>query len=114
MQFLMKEGMQVYDAKDGLEHPSHLFLPLVCADGPAMTALDGGVGHSGALGCWLKCPFKGRHKPKGSHYYPALQRPNNYNVEGCSHVDQAPEGVAEWRSDQTTRDGYLKALAELL
>ncbi|KAF8068692.1 hypothetical protein FPV67DRAFT_1394298, partial [Lyophyllum atratum] len=30
---------------------------------------------------------KGRHKPGGPHYYPALLKPHNYDVPGCNHDD---------------------------
>src|SRR3954453_691362 len=30
---------------------------------------------------------KGRHKPGGTHYYPALLRPIEYTVAGCDHSD---------------------------
>jgi hypothetical protein len=29
----------------------------------------------------------GHHKEGGTHYYPALLKPNNYTVEGCDHPD---------------------------
>jgi hypothetical protein len=108
---LMKEGMSIFDADDGQKHDSRLFLPLACADGPAMTSLDGGVGHSGALGCRLKCPFKGRHKAGRAHYYPALQKPHDYDVLGCNHADQDPIDIAQWAPDH---QAYLHALKDLL
>lgn len=108
---LMKDGMNVYDAEDGQIYHSELYLPFACADGPAMTGLDGGVGHSGAHGCRLHCPFPSRHKDGGSHYYPATQLPDNYDVPGSDFPDQSLEDIADWNlSDQT----YLQDLAELL
>jgi hypothetical protein len=33
------------------------------------------------------CTLPGHHKEGGTHYYPALLKPNNYSVEGCDHPD---------------------------
>ncbi len=49
--------------------------------------LHGQVGHHGAFGCQEYCGLKGRHKPRGLHYYPALLKPLNYDLPGCSHDD---------------------------
>jgi hypothetical protein len=111
MACLMKEGMQIYDADEKVNHLSHLFLPLAGADGVALTALDGGVGHSGALGCRLKCPAKRRNKSGGSHYYPALQLPNHYNNPSSMHPDQDPAVLARYTPDHAA---YMQNLEELL
>ncbi len=55
--------------------------------GPGLTYLNGLTGYSGAFGCRLYCPVKGRRKDGGNHYYPAHSKPENYNVEGCNHED---------------------------
>ena len=52
-----------------------------------MTYLNGLTGHSGAFGCCLYCAVKGHRKDGGNHYYPALLKPNEYNVAGCNHDD---------------------------
>ena len=39
-----------------------VFIAINTADGPAMTYLNGLVGHHGKIGCCLYCPVPGRHK----------------------------------------------------
>jgi hypothetical protein len=84
---LQKEGLVIWDAAENREFKSHPYLLLATADGPGMTYLNGLVGHSGAYGCRLYCPMKGRHKPNTPIYYPALSLPRNYAVTGCDHDD---------------------------
>jgi len=84
---LMKEGLGIWDAYEDVVFLSYLFLYLGATDGPGMTYLNGLTGHSGAFGCRLYCPVKGRRKDGGNHYYPALLKPINYNVPGCDHND---------------------------
>jgi hypothetical protein len=84
---LMKEGLGIWDAVRNVVFTSRPFLYLGTADGPGMTYLNGLTGHSGAFGCRLYCAVKGRRKEGGNHYYPALLKPNDYNVAGCDHGD---------------------------
>ncbi|KAJ7182575.1 hypothetical protein C8R43DRAFT_827377, partial [Mycena crocata] len=63
------------------------FLLLGTADGPGLAMIDGLVGHTGAYGCRIFCPVKGRRKPGAGTYYPALLKPNDYTVSGCDHDD---------------------------
>ena len=84
---LQSEGLHIWDAFRDQRFISHLFLALNTADGPAMAYLNGLVGHHGKFGCRLYCPVPGRHKPNGSHYYPALMKPVNYVMPGCDHED---------------------------
>jgi len=84
---LQREGLKIWDATDGSIFTSHPFLAFVTADGPGMTYLNGLVGHHGRNGCRLSCPLVGRHKPGGTHYYPARLKPNNYTLSGCDHLD---------------------------
>ena len=88
---LMKEGLQIWDALENNIFRSNPFLHLGTADGPGMTYLNGLTGHSGAFGCRLYCPVKGRRKEHQNHYYPALRKPlGDYDVEGCNHNDIDP------------------------
>ena len=87
---LQKEGLAIWDASRDILFSSNPFFALGTADGPGITYLNGLVGHHGRTGCRLYCPLKGRHKPGGSHYYPALRKPLNYHVEGCDHDDVDP------------------------
>jgi hypothetical protein len=82
---LQKEGLSVWNPILKQVFQDNPFLALVAADGPAMAYLNGLVGHHGAFGCRLYCPVKGRQKEGGTHYYPALSKPANYTVEGCTH-----------------------------
>jgi hypothetical protein len=84
---LMKEGLGVWDASKNISFISDLFILLGLADGPGLTYLNGLTGHSGAFGCRLYCPVKGRRKEGGNHYYPALSKPENYSIEGSDHPD---------------------------
>jgi hypothetical protein len=112
MAALMKQGFNVRNAAlGGRVHPCKLHLSLAGADCIAMVTLDGGVGHHGACGCRLHCPYKGRRKEGGSQYYPALQRPDNYDVPGCTHPDELPAKVASHVSDEQE---YLKKLRRIL
>ena len=62
-------------------------LLLGSADGPGTVYFTRLVGHHGTFPCRIFCGMKGRHKPGGPHYYPALLKPNNYAVEGSDHPD---------------------------
>jgi hypothetical protein len=52
-----------------------------------MAYLNGLVGHHGKNGCILFCTLAGHNKQEGSHYYPALLKPHQYNVASCNHPD---------------------------
>jgi hypothetical protein len=82
---LQREGLPIWDAWRNQQFVAKPFLALATADGPAMAYLNGLVGHHGKFGCRLYCSVTGRHK--GPHYYPALLKPHNYNIEGCNHGD---------------------------
>ena len=90
---LQKEGLSVWNPILKELFKDHPFLALVTADGPAMAYLNGLVGHNGAFGCRLYCPVKGRRKDGGTHYYPALLKPSNYTVEGCTHDTISPSQI---------------------
>ncbi|KAH9855151.1 hypothetical protein C2E23DRAFT_883119 [Lenzites betulinus] len=72
---LQRTGLSIWDASEGRLFTSYLFLLLATADGPGMAYLNGLVGHQGAHGCHLYCPFPGRNKPGMSMYYPAARCP---------------------------------------
>lgn len=84
---LQREGLVIWDAYKNEQFTSQLIIALNTADGPAMAYLNGLVGHHGKFGCRLYCPVPGRHKPNGSHYYPALLKPVDYVMPGCDHDD---------------------------
>ena len=84
---LQREGLPIWDCTTNRVDMCHPFLGLATADGPGMTYLNGLVGHKEKNGCRLFCSLPGRHKEGKSQYYPALLKPNNYSVSGCSHPD---------------------------
>jgi hypothetical protein len=90
---IQKHGLPIWDASSGRLFTSHPFLALATADSPAMASINGLVGHQGRNGCRLYCPLKGRRKPGGSHYYPALLKPLDYDVDGCNHADINPHDI---------------------
>jgi hypothetical protein len=110
---LMKQGCSIIDGDsvDATQHTSFLHLLLAAADGPGLTTLDGGVGHSGAAGCRVHCPWKGRHKFGSGTYYPALQRPDPYDVPSCAHPDGIPAEIAGFQPDEQL---YLNDMARIL
>jgi hypothetical protein len=106
---LSKEGMNNWDAYQDRIFLSKVFPLLGAADGPGLTYLNGLTGHSGAYGCRLYCPVKGRRKDGGNHYYPALLKPENYHVDGCDHDDVDPVNLSGGNQQE-----YLISLATLL
>jgi hypothetical protein len=84
---LQKEGLQIWDAVLQCEVKSKVFLTLITADGPGMMHITGMVGYHGKHGCHLYCGIQGRHEHHGKHYFPALLRPDNYDVLDCMHED---------------------------
>jgi hypothetical protein len=84
---LQREGLKMWNCATNTVDICHLFLGLATADGPGMTYLNGLVGHHGKNGCRLYCTLHGRHKIRGTHYYPALLKPDNYSIAGCDHPD---------------------------
>ncbi len=84
---LQKERLRIWDA--ALQHEIHskLFLMLHTADGPGMMHVTGFVGYHGKHGCHLYCGLQGHCEPAGKHYFPALLKPRDYDVEGSAHKD---------------------------
>ncbi|PPQ82247.1 hypothetical protein CVT26_008926 [Gymnopilus dilepis] len=106
---LQKEGLKVWDAEDNRTFLSKPFLLLGGADGPGSVHFTGLVGHHGAYPCRLSCGVRGRHKAGTGQYYPALLKPDDYDVEGCTHGDIDPTDV-----QSGSVDAYQKNLEFLL
>lgn len=104
---LQKESLTIWDAGLCRLFSSRPFLGLDTADGPAMACLNGLVGHHGKFGCRLYCPTPGRHKANGPHYYPALLKPVNYEIAGCSHPDLSHFSLSISHSHYFTNLRYL-------
>jgi len=86
---LQKEGLSIWDASVKQQFSSKPFVVMATADGPGMAYLNGLVGHTGVIGCRLYCPVTG-HRKEGGHYYPALLKPTDYEVDFCDHADVDP------------------------
>jgi hypothetical protein len=85
---LQKEGLPIWDSCSQERAIAFLFVLLVLADAIAMAKVSGSVGHHGRKGCRLLCGFRGRNKVRGTHYYPALLRPNGFeDHRSSSHPD---------------------------
>ena len=84
---LQKEGLKIWDAHRNVIIKSYPFLLSATADVIGMASISGFVGHQGKVHCWIHCPMTGHHKPGTSAYYPALLKPDDYDVEGSSHPD---------------------------
>jgi hypothetical protein len=85
---LQKQGLRIWDTYNRRAAVSLLFLLLALADSLGMAELSGSVGHHGRKGCRLLCSFIGRNKVRGSHYYPALLRPDGFeNHRTSSYAD---------------------------
>src|SRR6266702_576407 len=84
---LQKEGLALWDSALNQQMKSKIFLALLAADGLGMMHVTGLVGYHGKHGCRLYCGLPGHREPHGKHYFPALLRPINYNIEGSMHAD---------------------------
>ncbi|KZP26461.1 hypothetical protein FIBSPDRAFT_732273 [Athelia psychrophila] len=108
---IQKEGLWVWDADRNRKFKSFPFLALATADGPGMACINGFVGHHGRCHCRLYCPLVGRHKPGASHYYPARQKPQDYEVAGCNHDDVNLDTLLKNFTPAEARARYLRNLA---
>jgi len=84
---LQKEGLQIWDGTLECELRSKVFLVLLTADGPSMMHITSFVGYHGKHGCHLYCGLAGHREEHGKHYFLAILKPTNYNVEGYVHDD---------------------------
>jgi hypothetical protein len=88
---------------------SKVFLVLLTADGPGMMHVTGFVGYHGKHSCRLYCGLQGHRKPTGKHYFPALLKPADYEVEGCMHED-----IDIRELSKPSREQYLANLQYLI
>jgi hypothetical protein len=106
---LQKEGLRIWDAKLQHEMTSKIFLALITADGPGMMHITGCVGYHGKHGCRLYCGMKGRREEHGKHYFPALLKPEDYNVRGCDRPD-----INVRELPKPSHDQYIQNLRKLI
>ena len=71
----------------------------VTADGPAMAMVSGMVGHSGKYGCCLYGGLPGHQRDRDGHYYPAMLKPEAYDVIGCDHNDVTFSNLKQYQKD---------------
>jgi hypothetical protein len=102
---LQREGLTVYDASLGTLVQSRPLVVFGTADSPGSAFMSGMVSHSGCARCCLYCDMPSRCHTGDSHYYPAMNRPDNYNVNRCCHQDILDEALEEYR------EGLLKSTA---
>ncbi|KAG6914558.1 hypothetical protein DXG01_016602 [Tephrocybe rancida] len=101
---LQKDGFKLWDASKDEVVISHPFFALGMADGPALTHLNGLVGHMGYNGCRMHCGLRGRQKGNNKHYYPALMKPmdapDDHTDADASAVSQtAPPSTEQYFQD---------------
>jgi hypothetical protein len=93
---LQHEGLTVYDASLGTLVQSHPLVVFGMADSPGSAFMSGMVSHSGRARCHLYCDMLSRHHAGDSHYYPAMNCPDNYNVDRCCHQDISDKALEEY------------------
>ena len=69
------------------------------ADSLESAAMSGMVGHSGKYGCRLSCEMPGWCHAGNGHYYPAMNLPTDYNVQGCCHPDVSSKDLEVYWSN---------------
>ena len=109
---LQSEGLRIWDASTQSHIPHSIPFIFVTADGPAMAMVAGMVGHSGKFGCRLFCGLPGRHRERDGHYFPAMLKPDNYDVAGCDHDDITFSDLKRYQQDISVR--YRRNLQRLL
>ena len=77
---LQKEGLHIWDSDRLFVFVSKPFFHFGTADSMGIVHINGLTGPTGAYGCRLYCALKGRRKPGGKHYCPALLKPDEYQV----------------------------------
>jgi hypothetical protein len=94
---LQLEGLTVHDASLGALVKSRPLVVFGTADSPGSAFMSGMVGHSGRVGCHLYCDMLSQHRMHDSHYYPTMNRPHNYNVDGCCHLDISDANLEQFQ-----------------
>jgi hypothetical protein len=94
---LQREGLTVYDTSLGSLIQSRPLVVFGTADSPGSAFMSGMVGHSSHIGCRLYCDMPSRRRMGDSHYYPTMNRPHNYSVSGCCHMDISDEDLEKYQ-----------------
>jgi len=65
-----------------------------------MMHITGLVGYHGKHGCHLYCGLPGQCEPQGKHYFPALLKPMDYDIDGCLHEDIEIKNIPQASCEQ--------------
>ena len=95
---LQREGLTVFDTSLGRLVNSRPLVIFGTADSPGSAFMSGMVGHSGRAGCRLYCDMPSRRRTGDGHYYPAMKRPDNYDVDGCCHPDISDDDLENFQT----------------
>ena len=109
---LQSEGLWIWDALTQSHIPRSIPFIFVTADGSAMVMVASMVGHSGKFGCCLFCGLPGQRGEWDGHYFPAMLKPDNYDVAGCNHDDVTFSDLKRYQQDMSGR--YCRNLQRLL
>ncbi|SJL09586.1 uncharacterized protein ARMOST_12966 [Armillaria ostoyae] len=96
---LQQEGLRVWDSYQSVYFDDTPFLGYTLADGVAMANISGMVGCHGKCGCRLHCKCHGRRREGDGHYYPAMLKPNDYDIPGANHPDLTFADLHRFRQD---------------
>ena len=94
---LQREGLTIFDTSLGALVRSRPLIIFGTADSPGSAFMSGMVGHSGCVGCRLYCDMPSRHRAGNGHYYPVMNRPDDYEVDGCDHPDVSDGDLERFR-----------------
>ena len=61
--------------------------------------MSGTVGRSGCVGCQLYCKMPSRHRTNDGHYYPVMNCPRDYAVDGCCHPDISDKNLETFQEN---------------
>jgi hypothetical protein len=85
---LQHEGLKVYDSfLNTVVLDSTPMIVFSTADSPGSASMSRMVRHTGKYGCHLHCEMPSRHRKGDSHYFPAMNKPENYTVARSCHPD---------------------------
>jgi hypothetical protein len=108
---LQREGLAIFDTSLGSLVQSCPLVVFGMADSPGSAFMLGMVSHSGRSGCCLYCDMPSRCRKGDGHYYPTMNCPSNYNVNGCCHPDISDDDLEKF---QTGLPGKYKQNLDLL
>lgn len=103
------KNLRIFDASQNEERSTRPIVILATADTPGMSQVSGSAGHTAAKGCRKACGLPGRHQAGIPTYYPMLNLPDSYSIQGCDHPDI---DLGSWSSD-SSQTRYSNAVMAL-